>query len=113
MNIYDYIHNGIFLLDGATGSMLQSQGIAPGEFPETWNVKHPEKIVKLHKAYYQAGSHAVVTNTFGANGLKFKDKQGSFYVAEIVKTAVLCAKKLQLQPVVDKRKSLLPWISVL
>jgi len=58
-------------LDGGTGSVLQGQGLKPGEFPETWNVIHPDKIISLHYNYFKAGSNIVVTNTFGAYSLKF------------------------------------------
>ena len=38
----------ILFFDGGTGSLLQAQGLKPGEFPETWNILHPEKIVDIH-----------------------------------------------------------------
>ncbi|NCB42870.1 MAG: homocysteine methyltransferase [Clostridia bacterium] len=93
MSIIDCIKSGIFFLDGGTGSMLQRRGLKPGELPETWNAINPREIVGLHKMYYEAGSHAVVTNTFGANGLKFDGKSGNFSVDRIVKAAVACAKE--------------------
>ena len=93
MKIEDCIRQGTFFLDGGTGSMLQQKGLRPGEFPENWNVDHPEEIVGLHKAYYEAGSHAVVTNTFGANGLKFDGESGKYSVDRIVTAAVACAKE--------------------
>ncbi len=95
MKIDEYISRGTFFLDGGTGSMLQRSGLRPGELPEIWNLTHPAEIVNLHKAYYEAGSHAVVTNTFGASGLKFDGKGGNLSVAEIVKAAVLCAREAQ------------------
>ncbi|MDD2350942.1 MAG: homocysteine S-methyltransferase family protein [Synergistaceae bacterium] len=93
MKIERCISQGTFFLDGGTGSMLQRCGLHPGELPETWNLTHPAEIVKLHKAYYEAGSHAVVTNTFGANALKFDGKGGNPSVTQIVKAAVLCARE--------------------
>ncbi|MDD4444183.1 MAG: homocysteine S-methyltransferase family protein [Eubacteriales bacterium] len=96
MKIDQCINQGIFFLDGGTGSMLQCSGLRPGELPETWNVIHPEEIVKLHKAYYEAGSHAVLTNTFGANGLKFDGKRATPSVAQIVEAAVFCAREAQV-----------------
>ena len=39
----------ILFFDGGTGSVLQQQGLKPGELPETWNVRFSEKIInKTH-----------------------------------------------------------------
>jgi 5-methyltetrahydrofolate--homocysteine methyltransferase len=59
--------------DGGTGTILQSWGLAAGELPERWNLDHPDKIVELHRQYYEAGCDIVNTNTFGANALKYPD----------------------------------------
>ena len=93
MNVIDCIRKGTFFLDGGTGSILQQQGLQPGELPETWNLKYPERIISLHRNYYEAGSHAVLTNTFGANALKFDGRNGRATVEEIVSAAVFCAKE--------------------
>ena len=58
------------LLDGGSGSFLQKAGLKSGELPETWNLTHPDVIRALHRAYFDAGSNIVLTNTFGANCLK-------------------------------------------
>ena len=92
MKIDKWIQQGIFYLDGGTGTSLQARGLQPGELPETWNFTHPEEIISLHRAYYEAGSHAVCTNTFGANGLKFNGQNGPS-VREIIRAAVQCARK--------------------
>ncbi len=57
--------------DGGTGTVLQEMGLKPGELPETWNIKHPDRIVQLHYNYFAAGSNIVNTNTFGAFITKF------------------------------------------
>jgi len=93
MTVKDCIHNGIFYLDGGTGSSLQARGLQPGELPELWNLTHPEEIVALGRAYYEAGSHAICTNTFGANGLKFDGKNGRPTVEQIITAAVNNAKE--------------------
>jgi len=92
MQILDCVKNGIFYLDGGTGSYLQSLGLKPGEAPELWNLYNPQAIIALGRAYYEAGSHMVCTNTFGANALKFDGQDGSPTVKEIVSAAVACAK---------------------
>ena len=40
-NIKEIIKNKRIYFDGGMGSMLQKQGLAPGELPESWNIKHP------------------------------------------------------------------------
>ncbi len=52
------------------GSILIDQGLEPGTPPEKWNVSHPEKIQKIHLDYFNAGSDAVLTNTFGGSRMK-------------------------------------------
>ena len=71
INIKEYIKEHILYLDGGMGTLLQDMGLKPGELPERWNLTHPDRITAIHKAYYDAGSNVVSTNTFGANILKF------------------------------------------
>ncbi len=61
------------VLDGAMGTMLISAGLEPGTCPELWNVEQPEKVRAVHRAYIQAGSRVVLTNSFG--GTRFRLKQ--------------------------------------
>ena len=44
MNILDYIKDHLLFLDGGMGTLLQAQGLQPGEFPENWNMLHPDVI---------------------------------------------------------------------
>ena len=43
--------------------------------PEVWNLEHAEEIVDIHKSYFEAGSDIVLSNTFGANAIKFHDSK--------------------------------------
>lgn len=73
--------------DGGTGTVLQSMGIKPGESPEKWNIEHPDRIENLHRAYFDAGSNIVLTNTFGINRDKFANYD------ELIRAGIQCAKK--------------------
>lgn len=84
MNFRDYLKNNIVYLDGGMGTILQKNGLKPGEYPERWNITHSEIIRDIHKSYFDAGSNVVNTNTFGANTLKFTREE----LDEIVKAAV-------------------------
>ena len=81
----------VWILDGAMGTMLQQAGLAPGEIPDVWSVTHPEVVTGIHKAYLEAGSNFISTNTFGANGKKLAGC--GYTVAQVVTAAVQCAKK--------------------
>ena len=70
MSFSELMKKGPLFLDGGMGSLLQAQGLMPGEAPETWNLTHPEKITAIHRAYYEAGSHLVMANTFGVHPLR-------------------------------------------
>ena len=89
MNFLEFLKENIILLDGGMGTLLQQKGLKVGEKPEIWNIEHPEIIVDIHKNYYEAGSNVVSTNTFGANSLKFSEKE----LEKIIKKAVENAKK--------------------
>ena len=72
MKLLDYLKHNLLYLDGGMGTLLQAEGLQPGEHPERWNVEHPEVIVKLQKMYFDAGTNLIISNTFGANTLKFE-----------------------------------------
>ncbi len=69
--LHDLLGKELLFFDGGTGTVLQELGLKPGELPETWNSKHPDRIVQLHYNYFAAGSNIVNTNTFGAFITKF------------------------------------------
>lgn len=58
---------GLILADGAMGTMLFEAGLQFGDSPERWNVEHPERVQAVHRAYLEAGSRLLLTNTFGGN----------------------------------------------
>ena len=88
MNFREYLKNNIVYLDGGMGTLLQAQGLRPGEHPERWNLSHPDVITNIHKAYFDAGSNVVCTNTFGANILKFAEDE----LENIIMSAIFNAK---------------------
>lgn len=84
--IRDRLGKELLYFDGGMGTLLQERGLEPGELPETWNITHPDVIRGIHRSYIDAGSDIVLTNTFGANALKFHD--GTFSLNEIVTSDV-------------------------
>lgn len=61
------------LTDGAWGTQLQARGLASGEFPDSWNLTHPDRVQEVARAYVEAGSRIILTNTFGANRLRLAE----------------------------------------
>ncbi len=55
---------GTVLGDGAMGTMLQLAGLTDGA-PERWNVERSDVVLGIHRAYVDAGSDFISTNTFG------------------------------------------------
>ncbi len=91
MDILKRIQNEIVYIDGGLGSSLIKMGLPSGMAPEKWNIKEPQNIVALHKAYIDAGAQILTTNTFGANELKLEDDE--YTLEELVSSAVENAKK--------------------
>ncbi len=60
------------LLDGAMGTMLFAAGLDSGDSPEEWNVLHPDKVRRIHRAYIEAGSQIILTNTFGGSAVRLE-----------------------------------------
>ena len=99
--ILDRLGKELLYFDGGMGTLLQAKGLLPGELPETWNLIHPEEIVDIHRQYYEAGSDIVLTNTFGANALKFHDSK--YGLKEIIDAAVANVRKAAALGVHDGR----------
>lgn len=65
--------NEIVVLDGATGSNLQKEGMQFGMCPEQWICENPQVLIRLQQAYMKAGSRIVYAPTFGANRIKLME----------------------------------------
>lgn len=78
------------LLDGAMGTLIQKSGVKYESVPETLNITHPQLIESFHKAYADAGSDIVYSNTFGANAYKLKDS--GYSVEQIINSGVSNAR---------------------
>jgi 5-methyltetrahydrofolate--homocysteine methyltransferase len=63
--LLEAIQERVLLGDGAMGTQLQYAGLEPGGCGEAWNIDYPERLLKIQKAYVDAGSDCLITNTFG------------------------------------------------
>ncbi len=73
----------VLLMDGAMGTELQRLGLADPvperaiddrdyhiqlpERSEAWNLRNPERVCSVHRAYLEAGAEVLLTNIFQAN----------------------------------------------
>jgi methionine synthase I (cobalamin-dependent) len=65
----EWLAGGLLITDGAWGTELQARGLDPGAAPDTWNLTHPERVEAVARAYVDAGSQVILTNTFRANAV--------------------------------------------
>ena len=81
--------NPTVVADGAMGTMLFSAGLQFGDPPEVWNLTQPEVIRRIHRAYLDAGSQILMTNTFGGNRLRLSLHGLESRVGELNQTAAI------------------------
>ncbi len=60
----------VLLLDGAMGTNLYKAGMPKGCCVEEWELTYPEVVLKLQKAYVDAGARILYAPTFGANRVR-------------------------------------------
>lgn len=71
--IQHLVEVGPILTDGAWGTQFQARGLGSGELPDGWNLSRPEAVAEIARAYLQAGSQIILTNTFSSNRLRLAD----------------------------------------
>jgi len=93
-DLRERLREDLFLLDGAMGTELFARGIQTGKCVDYLNVSDADIVLGVHRAYIDAGSDAVLTNTFGANrytlarhGLEDKTEQINQAGASIARRA--------------------------
>lgn len=67
ISLKEKIKNGLLIIDGGMGTQLIVRGVEVGKCCDYLSIESPGLIFDIHKSYFDAGSDAVLTNTFGAN----------------------------------------------
>jgi 5-methyltetrahydrofolate--homocysteine methyltransferase len=80
------------ITDGAWGTQLQERGLPLGVCPDGWNLEQPKKVEEVARAYVEAGSQIILTNTFGANRLVLARHGMADKVKEINRAGVEISK---------------------
>jgi 5-methyltetrahydrofolate--homocysteine methyltransferase len=84
---------GPVVTDGAWGTELQARGLGSGDFPDAWNLTHPERVEEVARAYVTAGSQIILTNTFGANRLRLGGHAMAERVTEMNRAGVEISRR--------------------
>ena len=100
MSFMELLQKGPFYLDGGMGTLLQKEGLKPGETPESWNLIHPERVTAIHRAYYEAGSHMVAANTFGVHPQRYSIET----CGKMIRAVVTCADQARREAETKQEK---------
>jgi len=83
----------VVIADGATGTNYQTMGLPLGTAPEEWLFEAPERVVELHRAFVDAGSDLILTDTFGATPLRLQHTSLADRVHDVNVRAVELARE--------------------
>ncbi|MEN6386696.1 MAG: homocysteine S-methyltransferase family protein [Phycisphaerales bacterium] len=92
-NFKERLSGGLLFVDGAMGTQLMAKDVHPGICNDYLNIESPEIIGEIHRSYFEAGSDAVYTNSFGANEIALARHNLGNKLEEINAAAAKIAKK--------------------
>ena len=92
-SLSEWLDNGPLITDGAWGTQLQALGLPLGAMPDAWNLEEPAKVESVARAYADAGSQVVLTNTFRANAITLADAGLGARLDEINRAGVEISKR--------------------
>ncbi len=82
----------VIVFDGAMGTMLYNKGVFINQCYDELNLRAPDLVRDVHKAYRKAGAEVLETNSFGANRIKLEQYGLASQVAEINRAAAKLAR---------------------
>jgi len=83
----------ILVADGATGTSYQQMGLAIGVAPEEWVEDQPERVGGLHRAFIEAGSDIILTDTFGGTPIRLRETRFADRAGELNRRAAQLASQ--------------------
>ena len=89
------------LSDGAMGTVLNQRNISFEDCFDNLNITRPALVAEVHRAYIEAGSQIIQTNTYGANRYKLARFGLEQKVAEINQAGVELARRVILASFTD------------
>ena len=87
------IAEGPVLADGGWGTEMQARGLEAGELGDVWNLQHPERVEEVARAYVEAGSRVIMTNTFRASRVALERYGVEEQAVDINRAAVEISKR--------------------
>ena len=84
----------IVVFDGAMGTMLYSRGVFINQCYDELNLRAPDLVKEIHRAYTKAGAEIIETNSFGANRPKLVQHGLETQVREINRAAAMLAREV-------------------
>jgi methionine synthase / methylenetetrahydrofolate reductase(NADPH) len=84
----------VIVFDGAMGTMLYNKGVFINQCYDELNLRSPDLVRDVHKAYRKAGAEVLETNTFGANRIKLSQYGLEGQVAAINRAAAKIAREV-------------------
>jgi len=91
--LLEAIHECPLLADGAMGTQLMIAGLMQGNCGEEWNLTHPERVLAIQRAYAEAGSDCILTNTFGGSRIMLNRHSNGDRVDAINRAGVAIARE--------------------
>jgi homocysteine S-methyltransferase len=85
--------NQVVVFDGATGTMLYAKGVFINQCYDELNLRAPDLVREVHRAYVRAGAEIIETNTFGASRTKLTPYGLESQVHEINRAAAAIARE--------------------
>ena len=73
MKFAERIRKEVMILNGSMGVLMQSEGMPGGYAPDLWAIENPDKVIKMHRRYVDAGSQIIITDTFGATAPRLEE----------------------------------------
>src|SRR5208283_1918225 len=97
----EILEQRVLVLDGAMGTTLQQRNLTAADFGgpslegcnESLNRTRPGVVTEIHRAYLEAGSDAIETNTFNCDRISLGDYGLSNDVYELNVTAARLARE--------------------
>ena len=111
-NLKNILKQRILVLDGAMGSLIQKHKLTEDDFRglrfkdhphdlkgnnDLLSITQPEIIKNIHRAYLEAGSDIIETNTFSANAISQADYKLEHFAYEINFEAAKLAKQAAVE----------------
>jgi len=96
MNVIDQLlqDKDVLIADGATGTNLFEMGLSNGASGELWCLEHPDRVLRLHQGFADAGADILLTNSFSSNRYRFALHNMPQRVSELSEAAAQLAREV-------------------